>query len=76
MEDRECLVDLLDYCHRRIIAVLSEEGEERGGDEGDGEEEGEEKGGEEERSDEEETENPKVDLLKVMNGYRLIMDTE
>ncbi|CAI8000766.1 Zinc finger MYND domain-containing protein 10 [Geodia barretti] len=50
VEERECVVDLLDYCHRRITAVLSEEGEE-------GERE-------EESSDEEDPENPKVDLLK------------
>ena len=55
MEERECVVDLLDYCHRRITAVLSEEGEE-----------GEEGEREEESSDEEDPENPKVDLLKVM----------
>ena len=56
MEDTECLVDLLDYCHRKITLLLSEEEEEK-------EEEREEEEGE--SSDKQDTANPKVDLLKV-----------
>ena len=54
MEDTDCLVDLLDYCHRKMTGLLGGEEEER-----------EEREEEEESSGEEKAANPKVDLLKV-----------
>lgn len=57
MEDTDCLVDLLDYCHRKMTGLLGGEEEER------------EEREEEESSDEEKAANPKVDLLKVYYIY-------
>ena len=63
MEDTDCLVDLLDYCHRKMTGLLGGEEEER--------EEREEE--EEESSDEEKAADPKVDLLKVYIVISVVM---
>lgn len=61
VEENECLVDLLDYCHRRVTHLLGNLEEKEG--------EYEEKKEEEEEKEEASASNQKTDLLKEMNSY-------